>query len=161
MEFIVGKGPISLAVEWRGINEPRITPWAHFPRKLSRYDTTGPVNQTFWQNDCRGQIISAPGQVSSNRCDRRPITGHRFTGVERRWRHAAPGKHNVVTERMVIGRMRQRSYERPEMTSCGEFWQVLADFNSGCSSRNRLKFTANVVRCQRLHVKAVVLTEPA
>ena len=62
---------------------------------------------------------------------------------------------------MVIRRMSQRTADRPQMTALRKHRQVFANLNPRGFCGDRLKLAPDIVRCFRLHIEAVVLTETA
>src|SRR4051794_34817163 len=62
---------------------------------------------------------------------------------------------------MIIGRVRERANQRPELAPRSQKWQMLANLNAGRAGCNRLKLAANVIWGVRLHVEAIVLSQAA
>ena len=64
-----------------------------------------------------------------------------------------------MTQRVIVGRMGQRSHDRPEMTSLCQAWQVLGNFHARSLRCDRGELTADLCGCLRLGIKTLVLRQ--
>ena len=62
---------------------------------------------------------------------------------------------------MIVGRMSQRTADRPQGASLSEHRKVFANLNSRSLRGDRSKFTANVFGGFWLHIETVVLSQSA
>src|SRR5262249_27981754 len=74
---------------------------------------------------------------------------------------AAAGEHDVMAERMIIARVRQRADDCPLVAPGSEARQVLADVHARRSRLNRVELAANFGWSVRFGIEAVVLSEAA
>ena len=141
------------------IDDPGIVTFAHHATKLAGNDPSTGVGDHVGNHRGSGQLAAVPQQVTDLRDDRRVIGGLGLVARKASRGVAPPGQHDVVTQRVAIGRMRQGTDHRPLVTAVGQPRQVLADLQTGSPSRNRIELTADVVRSVGLHVEAVVLSQ--
>ena len=64
-----------------------------------------------------------------------------------------------MAQRMLVGRMGQRSHDRPEMTSLCQAWQVLGNFQARSLRCDRGELTTDLCRSLRLGIKTLELRQ--
>ena len=71
-----------------------------------------------------------------------------------------PRQHEVVSQRVPVGRMGQRANQRPVLTALRQQRQMFTDIDAGRARGNRIELTTNRIRRMRFQVKAVLLRKP-
>src|SRR5688500_13833335 len=66
-----------------------------------------------------------------------------------------------MAERMIVRGMRERTDQRPALASLGQHRQMLANLDAGRLGADGLELAPDVLRRVGLHVKTIVLGQPA
>ena len=142
------------------VQEPRVVPAIHPPRKLAGDGPPGSVNQRMRQDDRRRHSsarVTVAGQVADHRRHARQVIERRPVRVEPRRTLVVAGQHHVMTERVVVAGVRERAEQGELVAPSGELGQVLADLHAGRDGVDRRELAPDPRRGVRLQVPRLVL----
>ena len=113
------------------------------------------------QHNRRRQVVARCQPVIGHRRDGRPIRRLGLAPVVARRQWRAAGEHHVMPVAVLNVRMRERPAQRPLLTALGQLGQVLANLDARRLGRNGIKLAPHLLRRIGLHVKTLVLRQPA
>ena len=146
-------------MKWRGFNEPRISLTAHHTGELARQDASGIMRKLFGNHGSWRQIVADLSDCPGSGRDARPVLRTRQRRIESRRQIRSARQHDMVPGRVIVGCVRQRTAEGPQVTSDSQARQMFTNLYSGSLSCDGREFAANFRRCLWLWIKAVMLRQ--
>jgi len=158
--FGVGTAPEGVAVG-RSLDEEGIAVGTHQSTVGTGNDAARPVDESFGENDGRGEIvIAARDGIAHDGSDGGPVVRSRDTVTAETGRgDASAGEHVIVAGGVVVRGVSEGTTDGPEVTALRESGEMFGDLQAGGVGRDRLKLTANAIRSFGLEIEGFVLRE--
>src|SRR5438552_8929034 len=104
------------------------------------------MNQFRRQYDRWRQVVARLDRIVGERGHGRPVGFLRLVWIKAKRKIRSTGQHDVMSSRVVVGPMSERTAKSPKSAALGKFREVLADVDARCPGRNRRELSANLQR---------------